>query len=229
MPYTVDQLCASASAISGLSGSSGSIDRALLEQFIDDAMTEIFIETSCVVTDITVTLTAGVDEYEMDRGILRILNYAHPSSASTSVITVIPAEELLQRRFLVSAGSVRRYAVLGFNMLLVSPPPTDAEVIHFYAVPVPDSVVDDGTNDVFATGLPVYAKRALQAYVYARGAEVNSDLQTSQFWDQQFVLECGKIRKRGRDLGGRKLAPGRIGYPDVYRGPTRNDTYSSED
>lgn len=229
MAYTVDQLCAYASSISGLTDVAATPERTILENAIQDGLNEIFVQTACVITQTRVTLTAGADEYTMDRGILRILNYAQSTVSSTSALNVIPAEELLRRRFLVSSGDVRAFAMLGTNVLLVSPPPVTAEVIYFYVVPVPNSVISAGGNDIFASSLPVFGKRALQAYVCARALEHNHDYKSVAYWEQIFEKEIGRIKMRGRQLAGRRLAPNQVGYPDSYSGPQRNDVYSSGD
>jgi hypothetical protein len=223
MAYTVDQLCTYVAQVSGMSSAAGSDDRALMDQWVNDAMVEVFLETSCVITQVTVGLTAGVDEYSLDTGILRVLEYAQLASSPSSTLTVTTAEDLLQRRFTNQNGTVRRYAVMGGNVLLVSPAPAAADDIEFWAVPYPDTVAT--TTDIHSTGLPLYARRAIQCFMLWKAAEGNDDLAKAQYWEQQFRVECGRIRKRGRDLGGRKLAPSRIGYPDTWRVPSRNDTY----
>ena len=238
MAYSVNSLCQYASQISGLASAPGTEDRALLDTWVNDGMVEIFVDTSCVVTKVTVTLTASVDEYAMDTGILRILEYAQLASAPSSALSIVSASEILQRRFTSSVGTVRRFAILGSNILIVNPTPVAADQILFYAVPYPDAVAT--TDDVHSTGLPLFGKRALECYVLMRAMEYNHDYQAARmrgnpvvygaaaYWRGMYDDELNNIRRRGRELGGRKLPMGRVGYPDQWRVPSRNDTYSSD-
>lgn len=226
MAFTVNQLCTRAAVMTGLSDASGTEDRTLMDGLVNEALARVFQDTQCVVTKITVTLTSGEDEYALDRGVITVLNYGQSDDNATSKITAIPAQDIIERKFLSSSGPVRYFAVLGGNLLIVSPTPNAAQVIYFWAVPVPDSVAT--TADIFSTGLPTYAKRAVEAWMYARCFEQARDYNAAGYWDTQYQLECGKIRVAARRQAGRSLPPGRIGYPSSYRAPSRNDTYPSE-
>ena len=227
MAYTLNQLCARASALTSLTDLVGSDERTLMDQWANEGIFKVFQDTQCVVTAVNVNLTANVDEYALDRGVLTVLNYAQISTNPTSRIAPMSAGEILERRFLASSGSaVQYFAVLGGNLLIVSPKPTTAAVIQFYCVPVPDVVT--ATQDIFITGLPTYGQRAVEAYLNARCYEHNRDYQNTQYWDAQYDKECGKIKIADRRQAGRTMAPNRIGYPRSLRSPSRNDTYPND-
>jgi len=235
MAYTSGQVASQVSALTGLAAAAGTNDRSLIDQWIDEAMVEVFLDTSCYISRLNVGLTAGEDEYEIDRGILRVINYAQLASAANTRLTLISADELLQMRFGQSAGTVRHFAVIGNNKLLFYPTPEVAQDIEMWVVPYPDTVVAASTTDIYSTGLPTYGRRALIAYVCMRAMEFNHDYagqrQTNNpgsqggaaYWRNVYDEECGKIRKRNRDLGGRRsMASTRIGYPGNFNRP-RND------
>lgn len=223
MAFTVDQLCNRASALTGLSDAASSADRALMDGWVNEALLRVFQDTQCVVTRIDVTLTAGQDEYALDRGILSTLNYAQSSVNPSAKISVMDAADILERKFLIGAGSVRFFAVLGGNLLIVSPPPDTDQVLKLYVVPVPDVV--DTSTDIFDTGLPTYGQRAVECYLYARCFEQARDGQQASYWDAKFAEECGKMRITQRRQAGRTLPASRVGYPDRPSTPSRNDVY----
>ena len=226
MAFTLDQLCSRASALTSLSDAAGTDERTLLDEWANEAIARVFEATQCVVTNVTVGLEAGVDEYALDRGVLTVVEVAQPSTSPSAKITLLNSRDAIERKFLTGTGNVRYIAVLGGNLLLVSPAPdSDDATITFYAVPVPDVVT--ASDDIFVTGLPTYAQRAVECYLYARCFEHQRDYNNSAKWDADFEKECGRIRVTMRKQGGRTLAPSRIGYPDRVSTPSRNDTYSS--
>jgi hypothetical protein len=223
MAFTLDQLCTRASALTGLTDYAGTTERTLMEAWANEGIAQVFQDTQCVITDVNVGLTAGVDEYALDRGVISVLNWAQSANAPSARITVMNAADIIERKFLSSTGTVRYFAVLGGNLLIVSPAPDTADTIKFYAVPVPDIVT--ATQDIFITSLPTYAQRAVECYLNARCFEQARDYQQSSFWDKQYTDECGKIRVTMRKQAGRTLPASRIGYPDYASTPSRNDTY----
>lgn len=223
MSYTVNQLAARASALTGMSDQAGTDDRSLMDQWSNEGIFKVFQETQCVITDVTATLVAGTDEYALDTGIITTLNYAKSTNAPSAKISVISAKEILERRYLQSDGDVRYYAVLGGNILIVSPVPATADTLHLFVVPVPDTV--SGSTDIHSTGLPTYAKRAVECYLYARCFEQQREFEAAQYWDSQYLKEISQVKTALHRQGGRTLTRTRIGYPDRYAVPSRNDTY----
>lgn len=223
MGLTVDDLCKRAAQLTSVSDATGTDDRELLDGWVNEGIAQVFQDTQSVVTQVNVTLTAGVDEYAIDRGILTVLNYAQSTANPSAKISQIPAQDILERRFLASTGEIRYFSVLGGNILIFSPTPSAAQVIHFYVVPVPDAIATSA--DLADTGLPTYAERAVECYVYEKCFEQQRDYQSAQYWAAQYNAECGNVRKTMRRQGGRTLPAGRIGYPDRYATPSRNDTY----
>ena len=242
MAYTVDQLCARASTITGLSDAAGSDDRALLDLFVNEEIVSVFEDTECTVTKLTQNLTPGTDEYQLSTAIIKVMNYAQSSTAPSSRITVMNSTEIIERKYLQSTGTVRYFSVLGGNLLIVSPSPDIAATLTLYVIAVPATVAT--TQDIFAiTLLPQYAQRALEAYVYARAFETSHDYQASRsrgggsvntgsaaYWDAVYEEECGNVRKTARRMNGRTWASGRIGYPDGWLAgvPSRNDVYPNQ-
>jgi hypothetical protein len=227
MAFTQDQICRRSSALTGLTDFAGTDERALMDAWLNEGLSQIFQDTQCVVTDVVVGLTGGQDEYALDRGVLTVLNYAQSSINPSAKISVMNAADILERKFLSSTGFVRYFAVLGGNLLIVSPAPDQDQDIKFYCVPVPD-LVEDPSDDIFDTGLPTYGQRAAEAYMNARCFEHMRDYQNSQFWDAQYTAECGKIKIAMRRQAGRTLPASRIGYPDRYSTPSRNDVYPND-
>lgn len=225
MAFTVDQLCLRTAKLTGMSDAASTEDRTLMALWVDEAITKVFQDTQCVVTKVNVTLTAGEDEYAIDRGILTVLNYAQSSTNPSAKISPISAQDILERRFLTSTGFVRFFAVLGGNILIFSPMPSEAQIINFYVVPVPDVMGDDGDNDIFDTGLPVYAQRAVECWMYARAFEQARDFRNAEYWEGQYKAECSNIKITTRRQAGRTLPAGRVGYPDRMSSASRNDIY----
>ncbi len=226
MAFTLDQLCLRASALTSISDASGVEERTLLEEWANEGIAKVFEKTQCVVTNVTVGLAAGVDEYALDRGILTVLEVAHASTSPSARITIMNSRDAIERKFLASNGTVRYMAVLGGNLLIVSPAPdSDDATLTFYAVPLPDVMA--ASDDIFDTGLPTYAQRAVECYLYAKCFEHMRDYQNSTKWDNDFEKECGMVRLTSRRQAGRTLAPSRIGYPDRQSTPSRNDLYQS--
>lgn len=231
MAFTLDQLCSRVSALTGLTDATGDPERTLLEEWANEGISKVFQDTQCVITNVTVELTADEDEYALDRGVLTVLNYAQISDSPSVKVSVMNAADILERRFLASAGeNIRYFAVLGGNILIVSPKPSVATSITFYAVPVP--TVMTASDDIFDTGLPTYGQRAVECYMNARGFEHARDYRNSAYWmsnDEmrpgQYERECAKIKVTMRRQAGRTLPASRIGYPDRIGTPSRNDVY----
>lgn len=237
MAYSVDQLCAHVSNVTGLSDAQGTDDRSILDVLANDAIQQVMLDTACYVIRMNVTLVANVDEYQLDRGILRILNIVQPGASPNSIIQITSLQQIAEFRLGQASGAVRLIALAGSNLLLMAPTPTTADTMLFYAVPVPTLIYT--TSDIFGQGLPVFAKRAVQAYMCARAMEHNHDYSAARlrggqiitgaaaYWQGVYDEEVKMINKNDRQLAGRRLATARIGYPGNWQRSNRNDVYPS--
>lgn len=216
--------------MTGLSDAPGGEDRSLMDRWVNDAIRRLLERTQVIVQKFTITLTAGTDEYVMPTSVLTAYNYGQPSTAPSAKFTVMNAADLLERKFLSAPGTVRFFAVLG-NRFFVSPVPTTADTFNFWGVPMPTDIAT--TQDLGAdAGLPAYAFRAVEAYVFARCFEQARDFKNSMYWDNDdirapgiFQKECSAIRITNRRQAGRTLPRSRIGYPDQVNVSARNDVY----
>lgn len=221
------RLIARTAAYMGLSTDNAD-ELLLLQEWAQEGVHEVLIETRCHVDLGDMTLQANVSEYRTDASILAILNdTVVGSSLDFEPITMTEMTEL--RRSNTYTGSPATYFAIEGNLMVVWPTPSAADVIEFLAVLKPTAMTLDShdPSDEAYGGIPAHLHRAIEYYMRWQAAEYdNKTAVKPEQYEQQFDRECAKGRKRMWQKRSRGLPAGRVGYPlNRNAGGRRNDQY----
>lgn len=221
---TLAQLCRAISRKHALTDAAGSDDLEFLYAAANRGVREVLLETHCYVVNDTLAITAGDNEYELDTGWLAVVDYTTADPTSQS-LNVVPSGSLLARRRIGVGSAARRFSLLGHNLLLIEPTPSENATWTFYVVPVPTNPLDSGADDPSVVtfgmtptnygGIPEPLHRAIEMWMSIEACELNKDYRGIEYYSGQFRAECVKARKRIRDRAGRRLAGSRVGYPET--------------
>lgn len=224
---TLDDLCLRASQLTGLSDATGSEERTFLEDVANEGVREVLLETRIYVASDTISLTANTSEYAFPTDILAVLDWDQPSDSALFTVTQAMTTDVLRRRHAVGDGTVTQFTLLGANLLIVTPTPSADGTLTVYAIPLPTEMTLGSHDPSSATygGIPVWAHNAILAWMCKCASERNRDFQAVQYWQDRFDKECGKARRRARDLAGRIPAAPSAGYPSRPIISFRNDVY----
>lgn len=209
-------------------------EHTLLVSWANDAVTEILIETHCVIETAQTTLTPGVDLYTIDNAMLAAVNASLLSSGQILEVEIVQLERLRLRQRAQGTSPVQLMSIQGDRMY-VYPVPTMADVITWDYVPKPSQKLvnpGDDPTDVSHGRLPDDAMLAMEYYGIWQAAEY--DDRGGGFWrghafapgsayKDYFDEECATIRKRFKRRARTPWRP-MVGYPgrsQVF--PSRND------
>jgi len=198
----------------GLDNTDGSDEQLLMDGWASEAVLQILLATHCRVTLATVSLIAGVKDYELPTGIIAINKVINASGEPLERVSPEAIYDL--RRASASApSSVYRYAVDGANLLMVWPTPAAADTLTLYHVPRPtalESGGDDPSQPDFG-GIPAEHHKAIEYWMLAEGADYDENRAKDQGdgYRKLFEAECRKIRRALRHRGARTMSPARVG------------------
>lgn len=218
------------SAKSGVSNEAGSEELALLQSWANEGVVEVLLETHIFIQIGDLALTSGVSEYRLDSAILAIDDGRGSTPAGIGNYVLIGMDEMIARQ---SAGIVspgyRKYLAIEGDLMIVSPTPGSSETLRFFHVPRPTAMTLDSHDPSVATygGIPTEHHRAIEAYMTWRASEYDEKSMplTPKDYHDLFRAECALVRRRKREKRGRRLLPGRVGYPGSQRVQLRNDVY----
>lgn len=200
----------------------------LLRDLANEGVVEVLLKTHCFVDIGELTLVAATKDYRLDNTVLAILG--RTIETSTSPITVIPLDDMVDLRRSGAVSSPARYIAAEGSLLFIYPTPeSSGEKIRFYYVPRPTAMTgdsDDPSNATFG-GIPTEYHRAIEYYMLWQGAEYDDKAVPSKPTDIMalFEKECRDVRAKHRKKLMRGLPPARVGYPGTARYPRRNDIY----
>jgi len=218
----------------GLSTVASSDDLLFMQDMANDAVVETLLRTHINIHMGDMALDSGVAEYRLDSNMLAVDDGRGSTPAGIGNYEIVSLEEMIRRQ---SSGYVtptwRKVVAFDGNLLIVSPTPSESEVIRFYYVPRPTAMTDDVNDPSTDTygGIPSQYHRALEYYMLWQAAEhveKTRPLGPVDYFNL-YENECKLILDRKRQMVGRKLSPAQVGYPDSRRHPTRNDVYPAYD
>ena len=222
---TLNQILRQVSDKTALSDAASSAERTFLVRACNEGIRQVLLDTRCKVTAVTINLVAGTSEYDMSTySILALVDYTQPADNRRTLANV-NTSDVLTRRLWGSTGEATRFTMLGDDMMIVNPTPTATGTFTFYAVVAPSALVDvtDNSDDLTLL-LPNYALKAVEWWMCVEASQKNKDMQGIQYYTALYDKEVVKVRKRNRNMAGRRLATPKIGYPDQPNvRPARND------
>jgi len=215
-----------------LDGTVGSEDYTLIAAMLNEAVIDILLRTRVYVQQVDVALTPGVSEYRLDSTILAIENQRGTTPAGQGGPEIISQADMIARQStnLQNAGWRRALTFEG-NLLTVNPTPDTGESLRFWAALKPTPMTSDSHDPSTPTygGIPE-PHRAIEYYALwqlAEDVEKMAPMGPKEYHDA-YVNECKLMSYRKHHIGGRTLAPARVGYPTSRQGPIRNDVYPAQ-
>lgn len=209
----------------------------LLQDWAQDAVIEVLLETHCYIQIGDVTLTSGTSEYRIDANILAIDNGRGSTPAGIGLYEIVDIDSMIEYQSLnpVTQGWKKKIAFSN-DLMIVVPTPAAGETLRFFHVPRPTNMSSDSHDPANVTygGINTEYHRALEYYMVWQATEYNDKgggfyrgraFAAGSTMHDQFRDECKLIRKRIRHKAHRGLAPARIGYPGSRGTGRRNDTY----
>lgn len=203
---------------SGTIASSQTADQNLMIQWVNEGYAEILSRKKVNVTSATMTLTAGSYDYTLPTQVMSLTDI-YLTDASTSVwyrLQRKASDEIIMFRVgtqFQGSPPVRWYAVQGFNMLMVYPTPTAADVLTLYYVPRPTALA--ATSDTPSL-IPAEWQKAIEYYACWQAGKYMNDApsQNGNTFMALYEAELIRMNKARQFMGGRKLSPAVVGrYP----------------
>ncbi len=195
-------------SVIGLDDTADGADETLVDQWANEAIVDILLQTRCYVVSATTSLTADQGDYTLDADILHVVDVYLTDSGNAFRLKQVSPQVLLDMRVTSNSQAtapVTHFAVSGANLLMVYPIPSTADTVTLYYVPRPIalSADTDDPSDSTMGGIPTEFHRAIVKYAEAEAADYQDD-QTSQHGDRyraDYERWLGKIRKYTNQKG----------------------------
>lgn len=168
-------------------------DLQAVKDWINQAYTEVFVETEASIQQGTTTLTVNVASYTLDAAVARLRQMFVTPAGQTSVYEQPPMEratldDILVRRqtngITATAGSYcTHYALVGARGLEVWPTPAAADVITMFYAAFPTALSSNA--DVPALDEP-YASKLLEYGALVQAGEFKGDPATGD-WQAKYA------------------------------------------
>lgn len=224
------ELVSRVSATSGLDNSTGSTELDLLQDWANDGVVDVLLETHIFIKIGDMALTSGVAEYRLDSVILAIDDGRGSTPAGIGHYQLVNLAEMIDRQSAnYVSPSFRKVIAIEGDLMIVSPTPSADETLRFFYVRRPSPMTDDShdpSQDTYG-GIPIECHHAIESYMnYKAAVHDNKRLPlTPKDYFEIYRGECGLIRKRKRQKRARSLVPARIGYPNSHRLARSNSQY----
>lgn len=213
---TLGTLRTSISSKLGLDNTAASAEQVLIDQWCNEGVVDVLLQTRCYVTSATMALTAGEDEYTLSTSILHIADIELTAGGAVKRFQMVSPAEILEmrRRGASSADDPFYYAVAGSNMLMVYPTPTSAGTLTVYYTARP-TVMSDAAHDPSNTtygGVPTEFHKAIELYALWQGAEYDNHTPSKNGKDFQedYEKRLRRYRRHVNLKGNTVLAPARV-------------------
>src|SRR5438132_4325219 len=132
------QLITLVAAKSGLTADPGTEDLSLLQQWANDAVVDVLLETRCYVDYGDMALVAGSDTYRLNTNILAVRDASIFSLAGQGEYNVVSLKELNEyRRAIPVGGGLQKFIAAENDLIMIAPVPVRGDSMRFCYVPRP--------------------------------------------------------------------------------------------
>lgn len=190
-----------------------SLDLLKVKDWINQAYTQVCVETEANVTSATMTLTSGSASYTFPAGVARVKQMIVKPAGSTQFnppLIRTTLDEILSRRQFggdtATSGTVisqsTHYTLLGINDFEVWPTPSAADVITIYYAAFPTPLSANG--DVPVLEEP-YGSKILEYGALAQAGDFKGDPATADWqasYDTWVAKYLDHLKQKGGDLPG---------------------------
>lgn len=213
MSLTLNNIRSRVAGRLGLDTTTSGSEMTLLDAFINQGYQDFLVRTGCFIERSTMTTTSGSADYDMSQNISQLveLYVTGTDGLNQRMMRVMPADILDYRMTWSDSDSPsRRYAVQGHNQLMLWPTPSSADTITLYYVPAPSTL--SASSDVPSLVPPQY-HQALEYYALAEMADYDDDQSSAmgQSYLARYEQLVVRARREAMRMGGRRMAPARVG------------------
>ena len=208
---------------------SGSDDQALADDWINDGIVDVLLETHCNVDSQTVTPGASAD-YALSASVLAIIDMYTSSSGTDDRVEQVSVPDLLEMRrqgSTASSSPVTHYALAGADLILFYPTPAAADTFTMYYVPKPTALSGSADDPSSASlgGIRTEFHKAIEYYALAEAADYDDDTSSAQGarYREWYQAELSKVRRNLSRLGRYKPPPARLPTQRRPRRPRFSD------
>lgn len=177
----------------GMSNTSGSSEQAQMDKWTNDAIVQFLLETKCYVKPFAATLTADVDEYDLDSSVLALKElYVVASDGTISpMLEPMSTDQIIwQRRFPTAGWAPLGYSLEGANLLLLSSKARAGDALNGLYIPRP-TVLSDPTHDPSTAtygGIPTEFHETLVQYPLWKASIWDDDFGSAMTGTRRFVM-----------------------------------------
>lgn len=191
-----------------MNDTAGSDECNLIDGWVNEGVVDVLLKTRCYVDKSTTSLTAGVNDYDLDTDILQVLKMLASDGRELEPITFMEMNQL--RELGVTDTPGRKFALAGANIFMVYPTPTSAETLTFYYIPRPTTLSTSGESPTF---VPTEFHKAIEFYVLWQAGDYTDDASSAQGerYRLQYLQTLADARRLVTTKGGARLAPARPG------------------
>jgi len=206
-------------------------DQTLIDQWANEAVTDILLQTDIYVKCADMTLTVDEADYDLAASIFKIrYAYLDPVTGDNRLMEHRSPMEILDYRIGTAnnSGQPYLYALQGANMFMVYPTPNAADLVHVYYVPKPTVLSADAHDPSGATlgGIPTQYHDLIVDYALWRAADFEEGQGTHdpEKYAQRYLMGIKDIMRDLNRKGGVRAAPA-IRARTRARGLSFNDVY----
>lgn len=226
---TLEALRRTVGGKTGMTYDASGTDQTLIDAWLNEGVREVLIRTHCYTAASFVTTTADEWQYDLSSNVM-VIKMIWRDGETAPMVRVTP-EEILELRRTSSAtdDDVLRWAIVGTNMLMFWPTPSEAYDIQFVYVPRPtemSSAEHDPSNPIYG-GIPTEYHKAIELFALANASDHEHEQGTDR--GLRYLAQFDEYVKRSvlpgvNRKGGGSMPRARVGRRVRPIG-SRNDTW----
>lgn len=227
----LSEIWTAASIELGIRADAAGEKQTMVTRLANNGVLEILKRTKIRVTSAQVFTTANVDDYDLPMEVLRLTGLDGPVPGGTgfSPLDRTSPDDIRYRRRSPSSSSqstTGRFALDGFNLLMIYPMPTTVYGMVMYYVPRPTKMAagaDDPATIAFG-GIPEeFHETVLLPFIYWRAGSALEDLSSAQGARYKQEFDDGLKDLRVRINRRARLGPATTAWNRRRRPVYRND------
>lgn len=191
----------------GMDNTASSDEQALIDEWVNQAVTQVLLDTHCKVSKSTMALTAGQGDYDLDTDILQITRLVDSNNREMEPVQV---HEMHRLRGSAQSSAATKYAVEGSNLLMVYPTPAAADVLTVYYLQRPLTLANASDTP---SEVPAEFHKLIELWTLWQAGDYIDDISSHMGMDYYATYQREMISKRRYVTlkGGVRMAPARVG------------------
>lgn len=201
----------------GLTSTAAEIDETLVDEWLNQGVVDVLLQTRCNVNCADLTTTANEWKYTLPTSILSLLDltYQASSSSTTSALErTTPAEILRLRQQGATNSTPSYYALAGNDLLMLYPTPSSVDTIELLYVPRPAAMAATADSPSAETygGIPSEYHKAIECYALWQAGDYSDDASSNigSEYRRTYLELIREFKRAIRKKGGRSLGRVRV-------------------